>query len=171
MEKIQLRMILEILGRPASNVTNALTSLSQRLSTEKGLKIIEQTLHEPVPVKDSRDLFTTFGEFVLELDSMNLMFGIMFSYMPAHAEIISPEEMTIKNSDLSALLNALLQRLHNYDAIAKRLVVDNEFITKKLFDVAPHLFKKQGDRQVFEPEEQKSKKKANKIISKKKKKK
>ena len=170
MEKIQLRMILEILGRPASNVTEALQSLSQRLSTEKGVKIIEQTLHEPVKVKDAEDLYTTFGEFVLELDSTNLLFGLMFAYMPAHAEVISPEELPVKNAELSTLMNALLQRLHSYDSIAKRLIVEKETLTKKLYEVAPHLFKKQNTAPAYVPKETKVKEKKSKKTSKKKKK-
>ena len=159
MQKIQLRMVLEILGRPESNVVEALRGLSQRLSTEKGVTIIEQTLHEPVLVKDSKNLYTTFGEFVLELDSTNIMFGIMFAYMPAHAEIISPEELTVQNAELGMLVNALLQRLHSYDAIAKKMINDKEILAKKLYEVAPHLFKRQEKAAVSSKKESKVKKK------------
>ena len=134
-------MVLEILGRPKEHVSEALNLLINKLGAEKGVKILEKTNHEPIPVESSKDLFTSFTELALELESLNDYFGVLFAYMPAHIEIIHPEKIAMGNIDLNELGNRLIQRLHDYDAITKKALVEKEIITKKLYEVAPHLFK------------------------------
>jgi hypothetical protein len=147
MEKMQVRIIIEILGRPPSNVTEAMNGLVKRLGTEKGVTIQEQTIHPPVKVKDSKDLYTTFAEITLEMDSLPVFFSIVFAYMPSHIELIHPETLELRNEDLTAAANAIVMRLHSYDEIAKRLIVDRENLAKKLYEYAPHLFKKKEGQQ------------------------
>jgi hypothetical protein len=142
MNKIQVRIILEILGRPAENVQQGLSSLIKRISSESGVRIIEETTHAPIEVKTAKDLYSSFSELVLELDSLDYYFGILFAYMPSHVEIITPENLSISNQNLNELGNRILQRLHEYDSIAKKMVMDRDILMKKLYEVAPHLFKK-----------------------------
>jgi hypothetical protein len=146
MEKMQVRMIIEILGRPPSNVSEAIHGLIKRLEGEKGVRVLEQTIHEPVKAKDTKDLYTTFCELTAEMDSLQVFFSIIFAYMPSNIEIIYPETVELRNEDVTLAANAIVQRLHSYDAIAKRLVVERETIARKLFEVAPHLFRKKGEQ-------------------------
>ncbi len=139
-EKVQAVMILEILGRPKEHLQKALQSLVQRIVSEKGVLIIEQTLHEPVKVKESKDLFTSFAELTLEVDSLSLYFGVMFAYMPANIELIAPEKFTLTNAELTQLGNKIIQRLHDYDAITKKVIYERDIFASKLKEIAPHLF-------------------------------
>ena len=165
MEKLMANLVLEILGRPKEHVTEALSELVNKLGTEKGIKIIEKKLHDPISVKDSNELFTTFAHVLVELDSLENYFGIMFAYMPSNFEIINPEKMMLSNVNLNELAGKLIERLHNYDAITKKAIIDNEILAKKLHEVAPHLFKQQ------EENSQPIEKKTNKVLKKKSKKK
>jgi hypothetical protein len=131
-DKIQARLILEILGRPASNVTEALTNMVDKMSKEKGVIIIEKKIHDVLPVKDVQDLFTSFAEVMIECDKLPTFFSIVFGYMPSNIEIIKPDTFAIRNAELSLLTNNILSRLHNYDAIARRLLVDNSLLKQKL---------------------------------------
>jgi hypothetical protein len=156
MEKIKFSIILEILGRPAEHIKEALNTLVVRLGSEKGIKVLEKTYHEPIQVEGS-DLFTSFAEVVLEVDSLANYFGVIFAYMPANIELISPEKITLPNSDLNELANKLANRLHEYDAMTKRVLVERDAAISHLKNYAPHLFK-QPEQQTQE----KSKKKADK---------
>lgn len=142
MDKIKADLVFEILGRPAEHIKTALSSLIEKLGTEKGVKVIEKKIHEPTEVKESKDLYTTFSEVSVEFDSIENLFGITFVYMPAHVEIISPTNFTLTNLHLNELSNTILARLHNYDAIAKKLIYEKDFLVNKLREVAPQLFKK-----------------------------
>ncbi|MCU0641972.1 MAG: hypothetical protein MUF61_00100 [archaeon] len=140
-KEIQAVMVLEILGRPAEHIKSALSELVSKLSSEKGIKVIDKVVHEPVAVKDSEDIYTTFAEVTIEFESMNSYFGIIFAYMPAHIEIISPSSFSLTNVQFNELGNKLLARLHDYDAIAKRIIAERNFAIGKLREVAPQLFK------------------------------
>lgn len=129
---MQARMILEILGRPKEHVADALKGLVEKIGKEKGVKILEKHIHEPLEVKDSKDLFTSFTELVLECDSISTFFGIVFAYMPANIELIEPTEITLKNEEFTLLASRIVQRLHNYDAIARKFLVENQMLKEKM---------------------------------------
>lgn len=175
MEKLQAQFIFEVLGRPPENVTDALEMLVKKLDTEKGVHVLERKIHPPVQVKDAKDLFTSFAEVVLETDSMATLVGISFAFMPSNVELISPENLEIKNEDINQLLSTLVTRLHNYDAITKKMIEDKHILLKKLFEVAPQMFKKEYAPLVKAEQtlkdakaEEKAKLKAKKSVSKKK---
>jgi len=132
MAKIQARIILEILGRPKEHVLSALNSLIERLGRENGVLILEKTVHEPVELKDSKDLYTTFSELTLQIDSIIQYFGVLFAYMPANIEVIYPENITLNNADFNDLSMRLAQRLHDYDAIAKSMIMEKTILENKL---------------------------------------
>ncbi len=142
MEKLQVRMILEILGRPPENVVQALVMLVTNLQHEPGAKVVESTQHKPLPVKESQSLYTAFVELSLEVDSLYHLFTILYKYMPANIEISYPETSELKSQDLNVALNQLLQRLHNYDAITKRALAERDLILEQLKVEAPQAYKK-----------------------------
>ena len=141
MDKIKATIVLEILGKPAEHIKEALGLLVNKLEQEKGLRVIDKTLHEPVPVPESKEIFTTFAELSLEFDSLENCFGILFAYMPSHIEISSPANINLSNSNFNEITNKLLARLHDYDAITKKFVYERNFLIKKLKEVAPEFFK------------------------------
>ncbi|MBX4196566.1 hypothetical protein KW805_03185 [Candidatus Pacearchaeota archaeon] len=157
MEKLHVSLIIEILGRPAEHVKEALNTLVIKLGSEKGVKILEKTYHDPVAVKDAKDLFTAFAEVVVELDSIMNYFGIIFAYLPAHIEIISPESTTLKNVELNEVGHRLVQRLHDYDAITKNALMEKDFLVQKLNQLAPGMVEK-----IFNPQAKPAKKETKK---------
>lgn len=143
MEKLQVRMILEILGRPPEHVSEALKMVVERIEKEPGVILNGATFHEPRKIKESEDLYTSFVELVLDVESMHKLWGLLFSYMPSNVEITSPEKLILRNDELTHAVNQLIQRLHDYDAITKNVVAEREILIKKLREVAPHLFREQ----------------------------
>ena len=132
MEKIQANLVIEILGRPKEHLIQALATLVGRLETENGIKVINQTQHEPIKVPNSQNLFTTFAEIEAEFDKIETYLQVLFAYMPSHSEIIKPEKIPIANTDLNELGNALVSRLHSYDAITKNALMQNNILKGKI---------------------------------------
>jgi hypothetical protein len=162
MKKIQARMIIEILGRPPEHIVSSLNMLLDRLAKESEVKILERKVMDPILVKDSKDLYTTFAEVVLEIDSLEKYFVILFAYLPANFEIISPEELVLSNQLLSAVTSKLVQRLHEYDSLAKNVIGERDIILKKLQEVAPHLFKHEQPQEQSKQAQKTQKKKPKK---------
>jgi hypothetical protein len=161
MGKIHASLILEILGRPKENVSAALETVVNRLSAEKGVKVLNKKLHEPKPIEKS-DLFTSFAEVEVELESTMAYLAVIFNHMPSNIQITDPEKIIFSNLELNEIGNALVQRLHHYDALAKNILSERNMLARKLQEVAPHLFKKPETK--IKPETKpKEKKKSKKI--------
>ena len=153
MEKIQAVMILEILGKPADHVKNSLTELVGKLGEEQGIKVLNKEIHEPLPVKDSADLFTTFAEVEVEFETIEKYLAVLFAYMPSNVEIIHPEKFQLTSAYLNELGNKVIQRMHNYDAITKKILIERDLTINKLKQIAPNVFE-----QLFgKPQEQQKK--------------
>lgn len=141
MQKIQIRFILEVLGRPAEHVKEVTQGIVQRIANEKNIKIIEQEIHEPVPVKEAENLFTTFVEITAEIENLATYFGIIFTYFPSNIEIISPDKVVFNIKDINEIGAALVSRVHEYETVVKKLMHNTEILTKQLEQARPELFK------------------------------
>ena len=146
MDKLQARMVMEILGRPPENIIQALNMLLDRLAKEKGVKIVDKKVHDAVEAPGQKDLFTSFAEVEVELDSIANYLGIVFAYMPSHVELIYPENINLRNSELNELANSLTNRLHNYDAIAKRLMFERDYLMAKLDEITKKIKEKESSK-------------------------
>lgn len=132
MDTLDVRFIIEILGKPRDHVLQTMHALVDKLGKEKGVTLTQQTIHDPHLAKDSKELYTTFAEIEARFESVNVFFGIIFAYMPSNIEIISPSSMKITNEEVTAIGNALISRLHLYESVTKKLVSDRDILINKL---------------------------------------
>lgn len=170
-QKLLAQIILEVLGRPPEHLKEALKLILERLGAEKGVKVKSSKIHEPKQVEDTKDMFTTFAEVTIELDSLENYFGILFGYLPSHIELLEPQSVALSNFQLNELANKLTTKLHSYDAIVKKTMVDREILLAKLKEIAPHLFQKEESQEAKTLEQALSKSKSNQKKAKKAKKK
>jgi len=132
MEQISAKFIIEILGRPPEHLTTALTELVTKLGTEKGVALINKSINKPKPVEKAENLWTAFADVELKFDTLPYFFNAIISYMPAHVEVFDPDNFKFNTYDLNELSNFIVGRLHNYDAVAKRLMSEREILIRKL---------------------------------------
>lgn len=125
-------MIIEILGRPPEHLLETLKKLVEEMGNEKDVEIVSKEIREPVLVKDSKDFYTTFAEIEVKVSEISRLVFLMFKYMPSHLEIISPENVSLKNNSFNEIFNELLRRLHSYDEIARVLQVENQKLAIEL---------------------------------------
>jgi predicted transcriptional regulator len=128
-------MIFEILGKPPAYLITTLKEIIKKLGEEPGVEIKMQKIQEPAPLKDNKELYTTFAEIEIEVDLLPKMVAIMFKYMPAHVEIFEPENLQISNNHLNEVFNELARRLHKYDEVARILQAEKKILEKKLKDM------------------------------------
>tara|TARA_Y100000310_G_scaffold164421_2_gene164210 strand:- start:1783 stop:2364 length:582 start_codon:yes stop_codon:yes gene_type:complete len=146
-QKINVSFIIEILGRPKEHVAETLGKIVDEMDNEKGVQVIEKTLHEPKileekdekgdvkKVKEGMELFTSFADVEAEFENLNALLGIIFKYMPSNIEINSPETFVFKNDYVSEILTGVILRLHKYDEITKKLTHDNMELAQRLKDI------------------------------------
>jgi hypothetical protein len=96
--------------------------------------MINKTIAEPKKLKEKdieEDIFTSFAEVEIETSLETLML-VIFGYMPSHIDIVTPEELKIKNADLNMFFNELTRRLHQYDELAKALMIERDIIARQI---------------------------------------
>ncbi len=130
MEKVNAIFVLEILGKPAEYIKERLEEIVSKLEEEEKVEIKEKKIAEPKKMKD-RELFTTYAEVELETSLYKLML-LIFSYMPSNIDIITPENLKIKNNDLNTFLNELVRKLHQYDELARTMMLERQKLVKQI---------------------------------------
>ena len=127
---IRVSFILEMMGKPADYVKETLISYIDKMAEEKNVKILKRDIAKPKQMESG--LFSTFADIELETDELMNILKIVFTYMPSHIEIISPESISFKNCDLNAMLNEIIMRLHKYDEIAKTITLEKNILENQL---------------------------------------
>jgi len=131
-KKIKAVFVLEIIGRPKEHLIQTLEKIIESISQEKGVKLIERKINEPVELKNNKDFYTTFAEIEIEAEEIFQIAILMFKYMPANIEIIEPELLALSNNGWNDILNELARRLHAYDEMARVLQIQTAKLQREL---------------------------------------
>lgn len=130
--KITAILILEILGRPAEHLVETLEGMIKKMDEEKGVKVVNKTIKEPIELQNQKDFFSSFAEIEVEVESISHVAMLMFKYMPANVQIIEPEKITVDNHLLGDVFSELIRRLHSYDEVARVIEVEKQIMQKKI---------------------------------------
>ncbi len=130
--KINAIMILEILGRPPEYLVETLENIAKQIGEEKGVKVVNNKINSPVLMKEQKDFYTSFAEIEVEVEEIAYLLILIFKYMPANVEIISPQNISLPNSGWNDILNELTRRLHGYEELARimqteKIIMENKF--------------------------------------------
>jgi len=133
-ENIRTVMIFEMLGRPPEHLKQSMEHFIGQVSNEKGVEVLNKNIGEPKKIeKSEQELFTSFAELEINFDNLNSLLKILFVYMPSHIEIVYPQELRMKNTDISTLTNELVRKLHQYDEITKRLTMEVRILQNQIY--------------------------------------
>jgi len=132
---IKAVMIIEVVGKPPEHLTETLNGLIKQIDAEKGVEVVAKKLKEPVEMEKEKGFYTSYAEVEVEVKDIFQIVILMFKYMPAHIDIISPELVAISNNGWNDILNELVRRLHGYDEVARVIQSEKIILEKKLKDV------------------------------------
>ena len=142
-ENIRAIMILDIIGRPADYLVKTLEALLDEMGNEKGVTMISKEIKEPTTMKDNKEFFTTFAEVEIEVETMLHLAALMFKYMPAHIEVLSPESIGMANNEWGDILSEIVRRLHSYDEMARLMQLENEKLVRKIQELGVKVIPRQ----------------------------
>lgn len=141
-----------MLGRPAEHIKISLEQLIDRIGENPGIKIIQRKVHEPhlidkekakhLPLEE--ELYSTFAEVDIELDNLMLLFALVLNTLPSNIEVVEPEELRLKNFDLSSLVSDLTIKLHKYDEITKTLMLEKNQLIHLIEEMDKEIKKRGG---------------------------
>ena len=131
-KKIKAVMVLEVLGRPPEYLIETLEKIIKEMGEEKGVGVRERKIAEPMAMKEKPDFYSSFAEIEVEVEEILHLAILMFKYMPAHVEIISPQNLNLSNAGFNDLFNELTRRLHGYEEIARILQTEKMILENQL---------------------------------------
>ncbi len=131
-KKINAIFVLEIIGRPPEYLTETLNEIAKKISEEKGVKIKETKINAPVVMKNQPDFYTSFAEIEVEVDEILYLAILLFKYMPAHVEILSPQNINLPNSGWNEIFNEVTRRLHGYEEIVRIMQAEKNVLENRL---------------------------------------
>ena len=111
---IHAAIIVEILGKPADYVDEAIKKIVDTFAENKDIDILEKNIHKAKEIEheDKKiEIFSAFAEIEFLALNFSKLIEIIYDYMPSSIEIIEPSTMNIKIEDANALLNDLATRL------------------------------------------------------------
>jgi len=136
-KNINAILVIEILGKPPEHLKEALEGLISQIGNEPGVEVLSKNIAEPTELPKNSGMFTTYGEIEVEVKDPLTLSVLMFKYMPAHIDIISPENFIMTNKDYNEILNELTRRLHGYDHLARVIQSEKLILEKKLRELTP----------------------------------
>lgn len=140
-KSVKAMMIIEILGKPAEHVVETLENMIKQIDEEKGVQVVNKKISDPKKIEpkegekklpEGQEFYSAFAEIEVEVEEVFLLSALMFKYMPAHIDVISPENLTISNNDWNSIFNELVRKLHGYDEIARVIQIEKALLERKL---------------------------------------
>jgi hypothetical protein len=133
--KVRVSFIFDIIGTPPEYLKETLDRIINDINKEKGVQVKDKKINEPILIKDNKELYTTFAEVEIEAEEIKDVIYLMFKFMPAHVEVISPEHFTISNNLFTEMLSELTRRLHSYEEIVRITQIEKDILEKKLREI------------------------------------
>lgn len=123
-EKIQTKIILEMLGAPKEYIEQTMKDYVTKIKQE-GVQVKKEKYEEAQPAER---LFSTFAELDIDFKNLKDLLDFCFEALPSSVEVITPIEMQINARDLTGFLNDLQARLHETDMIVKTSRAHNKIL-------------------------------------------
>ncbi|RLE44296.1 hypothetical protein DRJ19_00725 [Candidatus Woesearchaeota archaeon] len=130
MQPLRARTIIELVGKPKDFVERAFKKMRELIKQHPGLELISEDI-EPVKEKPgTKDIFGGFIEVEAKFSSLQSLIAFCFEFTPTSVEIIEPEQITIKNNELTAIFNDLQAKLHEITALYRKSEFEQKIVRK-----------------------------------------
>lgn len=129
-ELIRCRAILEVLGKPKEHVEKTIKVLVEKVKEDPEISILNEKYAEIR--SEAKTMFSTYVELEMIIKGITTLTGFCFDFMPSSIEIEKPEQLTVKNIDISNIFNDMQAKLHNVDMVAKTLKVERDILKRNL---------------------------------------
>ncbi len=127
MEKLHVRAVIEVAGKPAEYVEKTIKMVVDSLKQEKGMIVTKEKTH---PAAEHEKMFSTFAEVEVAIDDFDRLMHFCFHYLPSSIEFVEPEQIVLELNEATEGFNDLLGRLHQTDLMVKDFKVANDILEK-----------------------------------------
>ena len=103
-EKVKVRFIIQIAGKPVENVEKALNIVEGKIKESKDFKVLESEIIEP-ELDEETTLYSGLIEMLIRFESIESVFEFIYDYTPNSVEIEEPENFKFDSARLTGLMN------------------------------------------------------------------
>lgn len=140
---IRAILIIQILGKPADHIEKTLNLAIDNLAKDRRVQLIEKKIHPAKLVEDAKEVFITFAEIEILAQDLSKLIELIFDYMPASVEILDPYNLTLKLEDANSILNDLIAKIHQYDALLKKSRLELNILINKIKEIETKIKEKE----------------------------
>ena len=103
--KVILKAIIDVAGKPSELVSKALDQVISKLEEEENTKLIDIIKAEPDLQDEKSGMYTAFLEAELEFLNIRYAMNFIVEYLPTSVEIIEPDSVKVTSDQLTEVLN------------------------------------------------------------------
>ncbi|NPA38726.1 MAG: hypothetical protein GXN99_02945 [Candidatus Nanohaloarchaeota archaeon] len=121
MQKIKMWLLFEVQASDKELTLKAMNKHLHNLMNEKGVKVEEVKIEDKVDEVDAppniqekgiKNLYSCFGEAVIEVNGLGEAVRIITNYAPSSIEVLSPERYELELKDMQELLINISDFVH-----------------------------------------------------------
>jgi hypothetical protein len=127
---ILAQVSFEVIGNPKDYVEKTIKDFVENIRNDQGITILSEEYGDAEELEGG--LFSTYVDTELLSVNLDKFNWLCVNFMPASIEIIAPEEMRIKDKDLTNWFNDLLAKLHDVTARFRTLSEKEEAFIKSM---------------------------------------
>ncbi|NQZ84760.1 MAG: hypothetical protein HRU03_03495 [Nanoarchaeales archaeon] len=103
-QKITVRFMLQVAGKPVENVQKALELVLQKIKDSKDYKYVEGEIIEP-ELDEESTMYSGLIECTLKFEQIEKLMGFIVDYTPNSVEIEDPQTLSFDISEFNGVLN------------------------------------------------------------------
>ncbi len=130
--EILAQVTFEVVGNPKEHVETTIRSFINNIKNDSRITVLSEELGEAEEVQGSQGLWSTYADTEMLIGSLDKLVWLCVNFMPASIEIIAPEELTLKENDLTNWLNDLLAKLHEISVNIRQTNIKDELVLKNM---------------------------------------
>ena len=120
--------MIEIVGTPKKHIEDTMQNVIKLIKENEKFELINQKIAEPKQItvpgaEQIKDVWSTYGEFEINFEKLEDIEKFCLDFMPSSIEILKPEKIQLKPTDLEDFINDILQKLHQYDMVLKKITL------------------------------------------------
>lgn len=115
---IRASAFIEVMAVDEDTTTSALKNHLDKIKSQEGIKIFKEDLDEPEEVEDPpqqvSQAYSQIAEIEFIVSSVKNLITFTFLYGPSSVEVLEPEEVELKISELQDMANTTAALVHQY---------------------------------------------------------
>jgi hypothetical protein len=136
-KKIQKGAILaqvafEVMGNPKEHVEKTIHDFMDNIRKDFQINILNEEYGEAEEVPKSEGLWSTYCDAEILTDNLDKFNWLCVNFMPSSIEIIEPQELRIKDKDLTNWFNDLLAKLHEVSISYRQATTKEDLLIENM---------------------------------------